>query len=222
MAELRSLLRFLHLEGLTATALVGVAPSLAGWHDTRLPATLTAAQVAAMLDSCDRTQLTGLRDFAIIMLLARLGLRAAEVAGLGLGDVDWRAGEIIVRGKGRRDDRLPLPFDVGEAMAAYLTEGRPRAECRTLFVTRCAPLRAMHPNTISRAVLFACVRAGLAPVRAHRLRHALASEMLRNGGRLVEISQVLRHRDLATTAVYAKVDRATLRQVAPQWPGADR
>jgi integrase/recombinase XerD len=219
--QLRSLLRFLYLEGLTATSLAGVVPPVAGWRDTRLPATLTASQVTAMLESCDRTQRAGLRDFAILMLLARLGLRAAEVAGLELGDVDWRAGEIVIRGKTRRDDRLPLLVEVGEAMAAYLADGRPRAESRTLFLTRNAPLRAMRPTAIGWVVRFACVRAGLAPVSPHRLRHGLASEMLRNGAHLREISQVLRHRDLATTAIYAKVDRATLRQVAQPWPGAE-
>jgi site-specific recombinase XerD len=218
VAELRSLLRFLFLEGLTPMALATAVPPVAGWHDSGLPTTLAASEVSALLVNCDRTQLTGLRDFAILTLLARLGLRAAEVAGLKLGDVDWQAGEIAIRGKGRRDDRLPLPVDVGEALVAYLANGRPRVESRTLFLSCRAPLRALHPNSISRVVWCACLRAGLAPVSAHRLRHTLATEMLRHGAALAEISQVLRHRDLATTAVYAKVDRVALRAVAQPWP----
>src|SRR5712692_959085 len=139
VAELRSLLRFLYVEGLTATALATAVPPVAGWHDTGLPATLAGSEVRALLATCDRAHPIGLRDFAIITLLARLGLRAAEVAGLKLGDVDWRAGEIVIRGKGRRNDRLPRPADVGEALVAYLTGGRPPVEARTLFLTCRAP-----------------------------------------------------------------------------------
>lgn len=222
VTELRSWLRFWFLEGLTPTALAQAVPPVAGWRDTELPATLAASDVRALLDSCDRGHPTGRRDFAILTLLGRLGLRAAEVAGLELGSVDWRAGEIVIRGKGRRVDRLPLPVDVGEALVAYLAEGRPCVACRTLFLTCHAPPRALHPHTISGIVRSACVRAHRAPVGAHRLRHALASELLRQGAALPEISQVLRHRDLATTAVYAKVDRVALRTVARPWPGAER
>jgi site-specific recombinase XerD len=222
VAELRSLLQFLYVKGLTTTALATAVPPVAGWHDTELPAALAASEVRALLAACDRAQPIGLRDFAIITLLARLGLRAAEVAGLKLGDVDWRAGEVVIRGKGRRNDRLPLPTDVGEALVAYLTSGRPAVEGRTLFLTCRAPLHAMGATTVSRVVHFACVRAGVPPAGAHRLRHALATELLRQGADLAEISQVLRHRDLATTAIYAKVDRAALRAVAQPWPGAER
>ena len=222
VAELRSLLRFLHLEGLTSTALANAVPPVAGWHDTRLPATVSISGIQALLDSCDRARPIGIRDFAILTLLARLGLRAAEVAGLELGDVDWRAGEIVIRGKSRRDDRLPLPVDVGEALVAYLTQARPRVESRWLFLTSRAPLRALWPTAISQVVCYACLRAHVAPVRAHALRHALATEMLRQGAPLTEISQVLRHRDLATTASYAKVDWIALRAVAQPWPGADQ
>jgi site-specific recombinase XerD len=156
------------------------------------------------------------------MLLARLGLRAAEVAAVELDDVDWRAGELIVRGKGRRGDRLPLPADVGQAVVDYLKHRPTTTGCRVLFVTRQAPLRPMHPNTISRVVRFACHRAGMQPVTAHRLRHALATELLDQEANLVEIAAVLRHRDLATTATYAKVNRAALGMVAAPWPGAER
>ncbi len=223
VAELRSLLRFLHLRGVTVGCLAGLVPPVAGWRDQRLVATLSADEVAAILESCDTSTATGARDYAVLLVLARLGLRAAEVAGLELDDVDWRAGEISVRGKGARVERLPLLHEVGEAIASYLTGWRPRtAGCRTLFLTRHAPWRQMHTNTISRIVRFACKRAGLPPVSAHRLRHALASELLRQGSTLQDIGQVLRHRDLATTAAYAKVDRDALRTLASPWQGASR
>ena len=219
VAELRSLLRFLFVEGLTATALAAAVPPVAGWRDTALPPTLSRVQVTAMLDSCDRATVTGCRDFAILMVLARLGLRAAEAAGLTLDDLDWRAGEVVVRGKGRRDDRLPLPVDVGEAIAAYVGGSRPRVACRAVFLTRYAPMRAMAPVTVSKVAVAASRRAGLAEaVPAHRLRHGLAADMLRHGAVLADISQVLRHRDLATTAIYAKVDHAALRELALDWP----
>lgn len=220
--HLRSLLRFLETEGLVAAGLAAAIPPAAGWRETRLPATLTPAQVAAMLDSCDRSLAPGLRDFAILLLLARLGLRAVEVARLQLGDLDWRNGEIHVRGKGSRCDRLPLPVDVGEAIVAYLRDGRPRTDCRSVFMSCRAPIQAIHSGRVSAVVLRASRRAGLPVVRAHRLRHALASEMLRQGVRLPDISQVLRHRDLATTAIYAKVDRVALRSVAQPWPGGEQ
>lgn len=219
VAALRSLLRFLFVEGLTERALAAAVPPVAGWRDTALPPTLTPAQMNAMVESCDRGTVTGRRDFAILLVLARLGLRAAETAGLTLDDLDWRAGEIVVRGKSRRDDRLPLPADVGEAIAAYLRDGRPISSCRAVFVTRYAPWRALAPVTVSKVAVAASRRAGLAEaVPAHRLRHGLAADMLRHGAVLAEISQVLRHRDLATTAVYAKVDHAVLRELALPWP----
>jgi len=220
--DLRSLLRFLFLEGLTPTALANAVPPVAGWRDTGLPAMLAASDVMTLLDSCDRGHSTGLRDFAILTLLVRLGLRAAEVADLELGSVDWRAGEILIRGKGHRVDRLPLPVDVGEALAAYLADGRTRVRSRTLFLTSHAPPRAMHPHTISGVVRYACIRAHLPPMGSHRLRHALASELLRRGAALPEIGQVLRHRNLTSTTIYAKVDRFALRAVAQPGPGSEQ
>jgi site-specific recombinase XerD len=154
--------------------------------------------------------------------LARLGLRSCEVAGLELDDIDWRAGELRVRGKGHREDRLPLVSEVGEALAAYLRDGRPQADIRKVFLTTLAPLRSLRPSSIGRVVRNACQRAGRAAVSPHRLRHALAAEMHRQGAAQPEIGQVLRHRDLATTAVYAKVDLAALRSVARPWPGGER
>ena len=221
-ADLRSLLRFLYLKGITATDLGTAMPPVAGWRDTRLPAAMSAADVTALLESCDRSRPSGLRDLAILTLLARLGLRSGEAAALQLGDIDWRAGEIVVRGKARCQDRLPLTVEAGEAIAGYLRDGRPRSRCPKVILTLYAPYRGIHPSSITRVVYRACQRAGLPPVGGHRLRHALASEMLRQGSDLVEISQVLRHRDLATTSVYAKVDRAALRTVARPWPGAGR
>lgn len=164
----------------------------------------------------------GHADFAILTLLVRLGLRAGEVAGIQFDDVDWRAGTIVIRGKGRRDDRLPLPVDVGDAVVGYLTNSRSRVTDRSVFLTCRAPIRPIDRSSIGDVVRRACARAGLPPVGAHRLRHAMATEMLRQGANLVEMGQVLRHRDLATTAVYAKVDRLVLRSVAQPWPGAVR
>jgi integrase/recombinase XerD len=221
-ADLRSLLRFLYLKGITATDLGTAMPPVAGWRDTRLPATMSAADVTALLDSCDRSRPSGLRDLAILTLLARLGLRSGEAAALQLGDIDWRTGEIVVRGKARCQDRLPLTVEAGEAIAGYLKDGRPSSRCPKVILTLYAPYRGIHPSSITQVVYRACSRAGLAPVGGHRLRHALASEMLRQGSDLVEISQVLRHHDLATTSVYAKVDRAALRTVARPWPEAGR
>ena len=222
VAELRSLLRFLYLEGVTAVPLGETVPPVPGWKDTRVPRRLGAAQVRVLLDSCDRATPTGMRDFAMLLLLSRLGLRAAEVAGLVLEDLDWRAGELVVHGKARRSDRMPLPADVGEALSAYLVEVRPRVDCRTVFVTVAAPPRPLRPTSVSQVVWRQCKRAGLRPVRAHRLRHALATELLDLGATLPEIAQVLRQRDLATTAVYAKADYVALRELALPWPVVTR
>jgi site-specific recombinase XerD len=220
--HLRSLLRFLHVERLIMGDLAAAVPPVAGWRDTGLPATLTADEVAGLLSSCDRSQPTGLRDYAMLTLLARLGLRSCEVAGLELDDIDWRAGELVVRGKGRGEDPLPLLNDVGEALAAYLRDGRPEAGTRTVFLTSLAPIRGLKAASVGQAVRRACERMGRAPVGPHRLRHALATEMLRRGVALSDISQVPRQRDLATTQVYAKVDVAALRTVAQRWPGSQR
>lgn len=222
VAELRSLLRFLHLRGLTPLALAAAVPPVAGWNHTTIPKTLTVADVQGLVDSCDRSHPTGARDYAIVILLARLGLRAGEVARLRLGDVDWRGGELVIHGKARRQDRLPLPVEVGEALAGYLREGRPPTQDRAVFVTCRAPRRGIRPDLVSDVVRRACVRCGLPPVGAHRLRHALATDLLAKGASLIEISQVLRHQDLATTAIYAKVDLGGLATVARPWPGAGR
>jgi site-specific recombinase XerD len=220
--DLRALLRFLYLSGIVATDLGGAMPPVAVWRGARLPATITTAEVDALLGSCDRSTPTGRRDLAVLALLARLGLRAGEVAALQLGDIDWRAGELVVRGKARRRDRLPLPVEVGEALVAYLAGGRPPCDCPQVILTLYAPPRPIHPSTITSVVYRACRRAGLDRFGGHRLRHGLATEMLRRGGNLAEIAQVLRHADLGATSAYAKVDRSALRMVAQPWPGAGR
>jgi site-specific recombinase XerD len=223
VAELRSILKFLHQQGVTPVPLGTAVPPVGGWRFATLPpSTMTAGDVAQLLDCCDRSSAVGIRNFAIMTLVARLGLRSIEVARLELDDVDWRAGELVVRGKGRRHDRLPLPSDVGEALVAYLSRGRSPDRDRHLFLTCRAPRGPIRADLVGDVVERACARAGLAPVGPHRLRHALAGELLRRGAGLVAISQVLRHQDLATTALYAKVDLATLRRVAQPWPGTAR
>lgn len=222
VAELRSVLRFLYLQEVTPLRLGTAVPPVGGWRLAALPPTMSASDVQLLLDNCDRTRPTGVRDFAIITLLARLGLRSIEVARLELGDVDWRSGELMVRGKGGRQDRLPLPAEVGEALVAYLRGGRNPTGARHLFLTGRAPRGPIRADVVGDVVKQACRRAGLPRVGPHRLRHALAGELLRQGAGLVAISQVLRHQDLATTALYAKVDLEALRQVAQPWPGAAR
>jgi integrase/recombinase XerD len=217
VCALRSLLRYLHLAGLIEAPLVWAVPSVADLRDRTLPRGLDPAAVRRLLASCDRRRLVGRRDFAILLLLVRLGLRAGEVAAIQLEDVDWRRGELLVRGKGSRHDLLPLPVDVGEAIVAYLRR-RPRCECRALFLRVTAPLQGLNRCTVSWVVRAACDRAGLARVGPHRLRHTAATEMLRAGASLPEIGQVLRHREQKTTTIYAKVDRKALRALARPWP----
>lgn len=219
---MRSFLRFALVEGLIAAPLASAVPSVARWSGAGLPRGLSRGEVAALLASCDRRRATGRRDYAIVVLLARLGLRAAEVASLRLDDIDWRAGEIVVRGKGRTEERLPLPSDVGAAVAAYLRRGRPQRPEREVFVRVCAPLRGLAPEGVSEVVRAASERAGLGSFGPHRLRHTAGTEMLRAGASLAEVAQVLRHRSVATTAIYAKVDHLALRELAMPWPGAER
>jgi site-specific recombinase XerD len=223
VAELRSMLRFLYLQGITPLRLGTAVPPVGGWRLATLPPpAMRAAEVQRLLDSCERSTPVGLRDFAMMMLVARLGLRSIEVARLELRDVDWRAGELVVRGKARRHDRLPLPAEVGDALVGYLSGGRNPTEDVHLFLTGRAPRGPIRADLVGDVVQRACQRAGLPHVGPHRLRHALAGELLRQGAGLVAIGQVLRHRDLATTALYAKVDLAALRRVAQPWPGAAR
>jgi integrase/recombinase XerD len=219
VTALRSLLGFLHLRGLVNGRLADAVPSTASWRLSGLPRALEPGQLQALLESCDRASPGGRRDYAVLVMLARLGLRAGEVAALRLEDVDWRAGELRIVGKGRRAERLPLPEDVGKAIVAYLQDGRPATALdRSLIVRVRAPHLGLTGGGITQIVFAAAGRAGLGPIHSHRLRHMAATAMLRAGASLEEIGQVLRHRQVLTTTIYAKVDRDALRQIARPWP----
>lgn len=222
VTAMRSLLRFLHVDGRIPAPLVGAVPAVAGWRLGSLPRGLDPDQVRALLSAQDLATPVGLRDQAVLTLLARLGLRGAEVAALRLDDLDWHSGQILVRGKGSRTERLPLPVEVGQALAAYVTGGRPACSCATVFVTARAPYQPLDPSGIRATMHRACARAGLPKLGAHRLRHTLATGMLRAGASLVEVGQVLRHRSQLSTTVYAKVDHQALRLLARPWPGGVR
>jgi integrase/recombinase XerD len=219
VTSLRAFLRFAHATGRTAVPLAGAVPAVASWRLSALPRGLSQAEIGRLLAGCDRETAAGLRDYAVLSLLARLGLRGAEAAGLRLGDIDWRAGEIAVTGKGSRTERLPLPAPAGEALAAWLTDGRPRCGSRAVFVTVRRPYRQLTPEAVRAVMGRACDRAGLERRGSHRFRHALATEMLRAGASLPEVGQVLRHRSMLSTSVYAKVDQDALRPLARPWPG---
>lgn len=216
---LRSLLRFLSMQGAVAPGLAEAVPAVS-LPKGFLPRGLSDSTVAALLDSCDTSSPMGRRDYAVLTLLIRLGLRAGEVAALTLDDLDWSHGEMVVRGKGSRQERLPLPVDVGEAVVAYLNGGRPGVDSRAVFMAMKAPIRPMTSSAVTQAVSGACKRAGLVPVGAHRLRHSAATTMLHAGVPLADVGQVLRQTALSTTAIYAKVDRIALGGLARPWPGA--
>jgi integrase/recombinase XerD len=216
----RSLLGYLHVEGVIGSPLASAVPSVAGGTRLGLPQGLDRDAIARLLAGCDRTTPMGRRDYAMLTLLVRLGLRAGEVASLRLDDIDWRAGELAITGKGHRIERLPLPVDVGEAVADYLRDGRPAtAEGRTVFVRFHAPHRSLSVAGVTDAVRRAAQRAGLGSVSARRLRHTAATAMVQAGAALPEVGQVLRHRRLLTTSIYAKVDTEALRDLARPWPG---
>lgn len=219
VTALRSFLGFLHVDGRLAQSLSAAVPSVAGWRLVGLPKGLTSSAVRALLVSCDRRRATGRRDFAILTILVRLGLRAGEVAALRLDDIDWHHGTLVVRGKGHQVEPLPFPPDVGDAVVRYLRRGRPAtAMDRVLFVRVKAPHRRLTASGVSAIVAAAAHRAGLGRVHAHRLRHTAAIQLLRGGAPLLEIGQLLRHRRAHTTALYAKVDRIALRALAREWP----
>ena len=218
VAALRAFLRFGHLEGLLARDLSGAALPITGRRRSALPQGLDEPAVRALLRACDRRGPVGRRDHALLLVLVRLGLRASEAAALTLDDIDWRAGELVVHGKGRRVDRLPLPADVGAAIAAYLRHGRPVTERREVFLRAVAPLGPLSRGGVSFIVRRAARRAGLPPIGAHRLRHTLACAMVGAGVPLPAIGGVLRHRSLVSTATYARVDIDALRRLARPWP----
>ncbi|MGH9223212.1 MAG: tyrosine-type recombinase/integrase [Acidimicrobiales bacterium] len=221
VAGLRAFLRFCFLEELVGTDLSPAALAVSARRRSLLPRGIGRAEASALLGSCDRQRAGGRRDYAVLVVLVRLGLRASEVAGLRLEDVDWRAGELVVRGKGNRSDRLPLPVDVGEAVVAYLRHGRPRTTRRELFLHARAPFGPLSRQGICGIVRTACVRAGVEPVGPHRLRHTLACQLLAAGAGLPEIGEVLRHRGVTATAIYARADLQALRRLARPWPGGD-
>ncbi len=221
--SLRAFLRYLHHKGLNPLALAGCVPSIKQWKLAGLPTYLTTAQVQKVLDGCDRASATGRRDYAILMTLARLGMRAGEVATLTLDDIDWRVGEMLIRAKGRQRARMPIPPDVGAAIVAYLRKGRPKSTCRRLFLRGLAPHVGFASGcAITMIAKTALERAGIrgyAHQGAHIFRHSLATALLRSGASLSEIGQLLRHESHDTTRIYAKVDIETLRTLSLPWPG---
>jgi site-specific recombinase XerD len=223
-SSLRAFLRYLRYANLITTDLATCVPTVRCWKFASLPTFLSAAQVRLVLDACDRQSSCGRRDYAILMMLARLGLRANEVATLLLDDLDWRSGEVLIHAKGRRQARMPLPTEVGAALAAYLQDGRPQSDSRRLFLRDSAPYAgfasASAVSMIAKSALTRAGMSGFSHMGAHLFRHSLATELLRSGATLTEIGQVLRHRDHDTTRIYAKVDINGLRDICPAWPGA--
>jgi integrase/recombinase XerD len=223
VTALRSLLRFFQATGMTNRQLAEAVPAIAARPGTRRPRSITAGEAARLLASCDTSTGIGRRDAAILSLLGRLGLRAGEIARLGLGDIDWRAGELNIIGKGGRADRLPLPAEVGEAIAAYLAGGRSKTSgSRMVFLKAVAPYGPISPSVVGAVVYFACDRAGLPRCGPHRLRHMVATETLRAGASLPEVSQLLRHAAVSTSAIYAVPGPASVAALAKPWPVVQR
>lgn len=214
----RSLLRYFHTSGLIDRPLAQATPWLARGRMSSLPRTLAPGTGELLVASCDPDTLVGVRDRAVITLLVRLGLRVGEVTAMELGDIDWRRGEVMIRSKGGWRDPLPLPVDVGDSLAGYLARRGPAPEFRAVFMRVRAPRGPLAMTDVRAVVRRACKRVGIVDTSTHRLRHGAAAAMLRNGAPLHEIGQVLRHRDIETTAVYAKVDFATLATVTQPWP----
>lgn len=223
-SRFRSFLRYIFSEGLADTDLSACIPSIRQYSLTGLPTCLSARQIEQVLRSCDRATAVGKRDYAALMMLARLGLRAKEVATLTLDDIDWRTGQFLIKGKGRQRAIMPLPPDVGEALAIYLSDARPASDSRDVFLRACPPhvgfpsaqgIRAIAKRAIERAGIRHPVRRG-----SHIFRHSLATELLRSGATLTQIGQVLRHQHHDTTRIYAKVDLTSLRTLSLPWPGA--
>lgn len=223
-SALRAFLRYARYQDLIRSNLAAGVPAIADWSVASIPKGLPPEHVKRALAACDRKTVIGRRDYAILLLLARLGLRAGEVCSLQLEDIDWDSGSLTVRGKGNYRAQLPLATDVGKAIAAYLKHGRQRSLSRSLFLKTCAPVANLNSGTIGLIVNKALARAGINGCRkgAHQFRHALATKMLRQGASLAEIGEILGHQRPQTTAIYAKVDIASLRMLAFPWPGGAR
>jgi site-specific recombinase XerD len=222
---LRSFLRYARYRGEVTLDLAAAVPVVANWSMPSIPRAIGADQIRQLLASIDRSTATGRRDYAILLLLARLGLRSGEVAFLELDDIDWDAGQMSVRGKRNQRTALPLPTDVGKAIAKYLQHDRPRSTSRRVFLRGKAPIRGfLSQSAVGSIVRHALQRAGVqAPTTgAHQFRHALATQMLHRGASLAEIGELLRHRNTQTTTIYAKVDLKALRTLALPWPGGVR
>ena len=225
LTALRAFLRHVCQRGATATDLSTCVPCVPTWRWATVPKYLRPGQVEQVLEACDRRTVQGRRDYAILLLLARLGLRAGEVVALRLEDIEWETGRLLLRSKGGRWTQLPLPAEVGAALAAYLQRGRPRCASRRVFIRLQAPLVGFANSiAISTLVARALTRAGIeAPhTGAHVFRHSLATAMLQAGASLAEIGELLRHRHPDTTTLYAKVDLRALRALALPWPGGSR
>ena len=225
VTALRSFFRYLRHRGEISVDLAACVPTVPNWSKSTLPKFLPPGTVPCVLSHCDRRTSVGRRDYAILLLLARLGLRAGEVVALNLEDIDWEAGQMTVRGKGGRSAQMPLPADVGEAIAVYLRNARPRCSSRRVFIRAMAPLRGFASSVaICCIVMQALQRAGVESARhgAHLFRHTLACDLLRQGCSLDEIGELLRHQSPNTTAIYAKVDLTVLHSLALPWPGGCR
>jgi integrase/recombinase XerD len=220
--HLRNLFRFLFWSGKTKRDLASSLPRVATPRHTHLPRSLKPEEVEKLIDAVWSADAIGRRNYAMLLVLARLGLRAPEVIAIQLEDIDWRAGTILIRGKGKRHDRMPLPEDVGKAIVDYLRKGR-RGPSRTLFVSNRVPYRPFVDAQILNSILVAAFeQTGLKPphkyIGSHLLRHSLATDMLRKGASLDEIGDVLRHRSRTSTSIYAKHDVEGLRSIARDWP----
>lgn len=219
---LRSFLDYLRYRGDVTINLSAAVPRVAVWSMPSIPRSIAPGHLRRVLASCNRRSAVSTRDYAILLLLARLGLRAGAIVALELDDVDWQAAALRVRGKGGHAHMLPLPVEVGEAIAGYLKIGRPISTNRRLFLRSRAPIQGFKSSVaVLSVVRHALIRTGIesASKGAHQFRHALASEMLRRGASLPEIGQILDHRNPETTAIYAKVDLASLHTLALAWPG---
>ena len=221
---LRAFFRYLYVDGIISINLAEFVPTVADWRMTDIPKFLEPEEVKLLLDHCDQRSKAGQRDYAILLLLARLGLRAGEVTKMKLDDINWESGELLIRGKEPHTDRFPIPYDVGNALATYLQQGRPSCSTRRVFVRTKAPYQGFSSSVaVCDLVQRALLRADLHPTHkgAHLLRHSLAKKMLCQGASLVEIGEVLRHRLVQTTEIYAKVDMMALQSLAQPWPGGE-